>query len=148
MKGNLVNSKWFLSIIVASLLMPLSSCSERRESLSSNTRQSFDITYSKKEIVIESSTKTGKDHFFKKDGEYFSSSDSILFFSVVRDTILNATSGGIDYKTIIKKEENGQFTTSNYLVSNTGCLFFLISYSYDSDYHISKIVKCANVVYQ
>ena len=71
MKGNLVNSKWFLSIIVASLLMPLSSCSERRESLSSNTRQSFDITYSKKEIVIESSTKTEKDHFFKKDGEYW-----------------------------------------------------------------------------
>ena len=66
MKGNLVNSKWFLSIIVASLLMPLSSCSERRESLSSNTRQSFDITYSKKEIVIESSTNTGKDHFLKK----------------------------------------------------------------------------------
>ena len=82
MKGNLVNSKWFLLIIVASLLIPLSSCSERRESLSSNTRQSFDITYSKKEIVIESSTKTGKDHFFKKDGEYFSSSDSILFFGV------------------------------------------------------------------
>ena len=49
MKGNLVNSKWFLSIMVASLLMPLSSCSERRESLSSNTRQSFYITYSKME---------------------------------------------------------------------------------------------------
>ena len=77
-------------MIVASLLMPLSSCHGNRKRLSSNEESSFLITYSQKEIVIESIKKKGVvEHFFYKNGEYFASSDSILFFSTVKDTILN-----------------------------------------------------------
>ena len=63
-----------------------------RKRLSSNEESSFLITYSKKEIVIESTKSNGVvDHFFYKNGEYFASSDSILYFSTVKDTILNVT---------------------------------------------------------
>ena len=127
--------------------MPLYSCSERKSSLFSNEQSSLYITYSKKEIVIKSS-RGDAEHFFLKDGEYFDSSDSTLFFSVVRDTILNVTNSGIDYKIIVEKGEDGQFKTSSYLVNDSGCLYFLISYCYDSNYHISKVVKCDNVIHQ
>ena len=68
------NMKKFLEInslalimIVAVLLMLLSSCHGNRKRLSSNEESSFLITYSKKEIVIES-TKSNDvvDHFSDK----------------------------------------------------------------------------------
>lgn len=141
--------KHYLIMIVASLLMPLSSCHGNRKRLSSNEESSFLITYSQKEIVIESIKKKGVvEHFFYKNGEYFASSDSILFFSTVKDTILNVTSYDNKYKIIIKKEKDGVYKTSSYYVNDMGCLYFLISYSYDSKYQIFQIEKCNNVVYQ
>ena len=54
-------------MIVASLLMPLSSCHGNKKRLSSNEESSFLITYSQKEIVIESIKKKGVvEHFFYK----------------------------------------------------------------------------------
>lgn len=54
-------------MIVASLLMPLSSCHGNRKRLSSNEESSFLITYSQKEIVIESIKNKGVvEHFFIK----------------------------------------------------------------------------------
>ena len=79
------------------------------------------------------------EHFFYKNGEYFASSDSILFFSTVKDTILNVTSYDNKYKIIIKKEKDGVYKTSSYYVNDMGCLYFLISYSYDSKYQIFQI---------
>ena len=149
MRKCLVIKKIALIMIVASLLMPLSSCHGNRKRLSSNEESSFLITYSQKEIVIESIKKKGVvEHFFYKNGEYFASSDSILFFSTVKDTILNVTSYDNKYKIIIKKEKDGVYKTSSYYVNDMGCLYFLISYSYDSKYQILQIEKCNNVVYQ
>lgn len=54
MRKSLVIKKIALIMIVASLLMPLSSCHGNRKRLSSNEESSFLITYSQKEIVIES----------------------------------------------------------------------------------------------
>ena len=89
MRKCLVIKKIALIMIVASLLMPLSSCHGNRKRLSSNEESSFLITYSQKEIVIESIKKKGVvEHFFYKNGEYFASSDSILFFSTVKDLSL------------------------------------------------------------
>ncbi|MEH2904391.1 hypothetical protein [Segatella copri] len=148
MRKCLVIKKIALIMIVASLLMPLSSCHGNRKRLSSNEESSFLITYSQKEIVIESIKKGVVEHFFYKNGEYFASSDSILFFSTVKDTILNVTSYDNKYKIIIKKEKDGVYKTSSYYVNDMGCLYFLISYSYDSKYQIFQIEKCKNVVYQ
>ena len=107
------------------------------------------LLISKKEIVIESTKSNGVvDHFFYKNGEYFASSDSILFFSTVKDTILNVTSYEKKYKIIIKKERDGVYKTSSYYVNDKGSLYFLISYSYDSKYQIFQIEKGSNVVYQ
>lgn len=105
MKKFLEINSFTLIMIVAALLMLLSSCHGNRKRLSSNEESSFLITYSKKEIVIESTKSNGVvDHFFYKNGEYFASSDSILYFSTVKDTILNVTSYEQKYKIIIKKE--------------------------------------------
>lgn len=85
MRKCLVIKKIALIMIVASLLMPLSSCHGNRKRLSSNEESSFLITYSQKEIVIESIKKKGVvEHFFYKNGEYFASSDSILFFQQLK----------------------------------------------------------------
>lgn len=54
----------------------------------------------------------------------------------------------INTKIIIKKEKDGVYKTSSYYVNDMGCLYFLISYSYDSKYQIFQIEKCNNVVYQ
>ena len=149
MKKFLEINSFALIMIVAALLMLLSSCHGNRKRLSSNEESSFLITYSKKEIVIESTKSNGVvDHFFYKNGEYFASSDSILFFSTVKDTILNVTSYEQKYKIIIKKERDGVYKTSSYYVNDKGSLYFLISYSYDSKYQIFQIEKGSNVVYQ
>ena len=144
-----INSFALIMIVAAALLMLLSSCHGNRKRLSSNEESSFLITYSKKEIVIESTKSNGVvDHFFYKNGEYFASSDSVLFFSTVKDTILNVTSYEKKYKIIIKKERDGVYKTSSYYVNDMGSLYFLISYSYDSKYQIFQIEKGSNVVYQ
>jgi len=145
MRKSLVIKKIALIMIVASLLMPLSSCHGNKKRLSSNEESSFLITYSQKEIVIES-IRNGV--VFYKNGEYFASSDSILFFSTVKDTIINVSSCERTYKIIIKKEKDGVYKTYSYYVNDMGCLYFLISYSYDSKYQIFQIEKCTNVVYQ
>lgn len=149
MKKFLEINSFALIMIVAALLMLLSSCHGNRKRLSSNEESSFLITYSQKEIVIESTKSNGVvDHFFYKNGEYFASSDSVLFFSTVKDTILNVTSYETKYKIIIKKERDGVYKTSSYYVNDKGSLYFMISYSYDSKYRIFQIEKCSNVVYQ
>ena len=144
-----INSFALIMIVAAALLMLLSSCHGNRKRLSSNEESSFLITYSKKEIVIESTKSNGVvDHFFYKNGEYFASSDSILFFSTLKDTILNVTSYEKKYKIIIKKERDGVYKTSSYYVNDKGSLYFMISYSYDSKYQIFQIEKGSNVMYQ
>ena len=149
MKKFLEINSFALIMIVAALLMLLSSCHGNRKRLSSNEESSFLITYSKKEIVIESTKSNGVvDHFFYKNGEYFASSDSILFFSTVKDTILNVKSYEKKYKIIINKERDGVYKTSSYYVNDKGSLYFMISYSYDSKYRIFQIEKGSNVVYQ
>ena len=149
MRKCLVIKKIALIMIVASLLMPLSSCHGNRKRLSSNEESSFLITYSQKEIVIESTKSNGVvTHYFYKHGEYFASSDSILFFSTLKDTILNVTIYEKKYKIIIKKERDGVYKTSSYYVNDKGSLYFMISYSYDSKYQIFQIEKGSNVVYQ
>ena len=148
MKKFLEINSFALIMIVAALLMLLSSCHGNRKRLSSNEESSFLITYSKKEIVIESTKSNGVvDHFFYKNGEYFASSDSILFFSTLKDTILNVT---IYEKKIQNnnKERDGVYKTSSYYVNDKGSLYFMISYSYDSKYQIFQIEKGSNVVYQ
>ena len=112
MRKSLVIKKFALYHIVASLLMPLSSCHGNKKRLSSNEESSFLITYSQKEIVIESIRNGVVEHFFYKNGEYFASSDSILFFSTVKDTIINVTSCERTYKIIIKKEKDGVYNNT------------------------------------
>lgn len=95
-------------MIVASLLMLLSSChgnSKRschensKRLFPSKRKDSYLITYSKNEIVVESDN--GATHFIYKNGEYFTSSfgsDSIVFFSTVKDYRLKITSDtGLHY---------------------------------------------------
>ena len=69
-------------MIVASLLMLLSSCHGNRKRLfPSKLKDSYLITYSKNEIVVASDGSAS--HFIYKNGEYYTSfgSDSIVFFS-------------------------------------------------------------------
>ena len=92
-------------MIVASLLMLLSSCPENSKRLfPSKRKDSYLITYSKNEIVVESDN--GATHFIYKNGEYFTSSfgsDSIVFFSTVKDYRLKITDDtGLHYKIIIE----------------------------------------------
>ena len=74
-------------MIVASLLMLLASCHGNSKRLfPSKLKDSYLITYSKNEIVVESDDDAT--HFIYKNGEYFTSSfgsDSIVFFSTVKD---------------------------------------------------------------
>lgn len=153
MKRNLVISKFVLLMIVASLLIPLSSCNKKRIRLSSDEPLSYFITYLKDEIIINSSEPHQlSSHFFYKDGEYFSSRDSMLYFSTIRDTILNNNNGGTSLRVVIKKEKEGLFKTSSYIVNNTvtddGPIFLYITYYYDSKYRISKVIKDTMLEYK
>ena len=117
-------------MIVASLLMLLSSChgnSKRschensKRLFPSKRKDSYLITYSKNEIVVESDN--GATHFIYKNGEYFTSfgSDSIVFFSTVKDYRLKITSDtGLHYKIIIEKGDNGVYKTTTYLITDKG----------------------------
>lgn len=152
MKRNLVISKFVLLMIVASLLIPLSSCNKKRIRLSSDEPLSYFITYLKDEIIINSSEPHQlSSHFFYKDGEYFSSRDSMLYFSTIRDTVLN-NNGGTSLRVVIKKEKEGLFKTSSYIVNNTvtddGPIFLYITYYYDSKYRISKVIKDTMLEYK
>lgn len=153
MKRNLVISKFVLLMIVASLLIPLSSCNKKRIRLSSDKPLSYFITYLKDEIIINSSEPHQlSSHFFYKDGEYFSSRDSMLYFSTIRDTVLNNNNGGTSLRVVIKKEKEGLFKTSSYIVNNTvtddGPIFLYITYYYDSKYRISKVIKDTMLEYK
>ena len=153
MKRNLVISKFVLLMIVASLLIPLSSCNKKRIRLSSDEPLSYFITYLKDEIIINSSEPHQlSSHFFYKDGEYFSSRDSMLYLSTIRDTILNNNNGGTSLRVVIKKEKEGLFKTSSYIVNNTvtddGPIFLYITYYYDSKYRISKVIKDTMLEYK
>ena len=146
-------------MIVASLLMSLSSChgnSKRschensKRLFPSKRKDSYLITYSKNEIVVESDN--GATHFIYKNGEYFTSSfgsDSIVFFSTVKDYRLKITSDtGLHYKIIIEKGDNGVYKTTTYLITDKGCDHPTISYSYDSNYKILQVEKLRYVVYK
>lgn len=153
MKRNLVISKFVLLMIVASLLIPLSSCNKKRIRLSSDEPLSYFITYLKDEIIINSSEPHQlSSHFFYKDGEYFSSRDSMLYFSTIRDNSLNNNNGGTSLRVVIKKEKEGLFKTSSYIVNNTvtddGPIFLYITYYYDSKYRISKVIKDTMLEYK
>ena len=108
-------------MIVASLLMLLSSCHGNSKRLfPSKRKDSYLITYSKNEIVVESDN--GATHFIYKNGEYFTSSfgsDSIVFFSTVKDYRLKITDDtGLHYKIIIEKGDNGVYKTTTYNHTN------------------------------
>lgn len=137
-------------MIVASLLMLLSSCHGNRKRLfPSKLKDSYLITYSKNEIVVESDGIA--DHFIYKNGEYFTScgSDSIVFFSTVEDyNIIKVSDEGHNYEIIIEKEKNGVYKTTTYYVTNQGCYYPAISYSYDSNYKILQVEKFRNIVYK
>ena len=137
-------------MIVASLLMLLSSCHGNRKRLfPSKLKDSYLITYSKNEIVVASDV--GASHFIYKNGEYFASfgSDSIVFFSTVEDyNIIKVSDEGHNYEIIIEKEKNGVYKTTTYYVTNKGCHYPAISYSYDSNYKILQVEKFRNIVYK
>ena len=137
-------------MIVASLLMLLSSCHENSKRLfPSKRKDSYLITYSKNEIVVESDDDAT--HFIYKNGEYFTSfgSDSIVFFSTVEDyNIIKVSDEGHNYEIIIEKEKNGVYKTTTYFVTNQGCHHPAISYSYDSNYKILQVEKFRNIVYK
>ena len=112
-------------MIVASLLMLLSSCHGNSKRLfPSKRKDSYLITYSKNEIVVESDN--GATHFIYKNGEYFTSSfgsDSIVFFSTVKDYRLKITDDtGLHYKIIIEKGDNGVYKTTTYLIQIRGAI--------------------------
>ena len=137
-------------MIVASLLMLLSSChGNSKRLLPSKLKSSYLVTYSKNEIVVESDDDAT--HFIYKNGEYFTSfgSDSIVFFSTVKDYRLKITSDtGLHYKIIIEKGDNGVYKTTTYLITDKGCDHPTISYSYDSNYQILQVEKFRNIVYK
>lgn len=138
-------------MIVASLLMLLASCHGNSKRLfPSKLKDSYLITYSKNEIVVESDDDAT--HFIYKNGEYFTSSfgsDSIVFFSTVKDYRLKITSDtGLHYKIIIEKGDNGVYKTTTYLITDKGCDHPTISYSYDSNYKILQVEKLRNIVYK
>ena len=136
-------------MIVASLLMLLSSCHGNRKRLfPSKLKDSYLITYSKNEIVVASDV--GASHFIYKNGEYFASfgSDSIVFFSTVEDYILKISEEGQNYEIIIEKGKNGVYKTTTYFVTNKGCYHPTISYSYDSNYKILQVEKLRYIVYK
>lgn len=153
-------SKTFENLLLEiSLLMLLSSChgnSKRschensKRLFPSKRKDSYLITYSKNEIVVESDN--GATHFIYKNGEYFTSSfgsDSIVFFSTVKDYRLKITSDtGLHYKIIIEKGDNGVYKTTTYLITDKGCDHPTISYSYDSNYKILQVEKLRYVVYK
>ena len=144
-------SKTFENLLLEiSLLMLLSSChgnSKRschensKRLFPSKRKDSYLITYSKNEIVVESDN--GATHFIYKNGEYFTSSfgsDSIVFFSTVKDYRLKITSDtGLHYKIIIEKGDNGVYKTTTYLITDKGCDHPTISYRYDSIYKIIQV---------
>lgn len=147
--------KIFFLLSLVTFIVPLnSSCVSpyhKKTSLSSNEHSTYDITYSENEIKVESpDMATSKSHFYYKNGEYYGSQDSTLFFSVVRDTVINITDEyGHKYRIEIEKMNNGQYKTSTYFINEVqGGIYFLISYVYDSKYHISKITKSEFVDYQ
>lgn len=138
-------------MIVASLLMLLASCHGNSKRLfPSKLKDSYLITYSKNEIVVESDDDAT--HFIYKNGEYFTSSfgpDSIVFFSTVKDYRLKITSDtGLHYKIIIEKGDNGVYKTTTYLITDKGCDHPTISYSYDSNYKILQVEKLRYIVYK
>ena len=116
----------------------------------SKRKDSYLITYSKNEIVVESDN--GATHFIYKNGEYFTSSfgsDSIVFFSTVKDYRLKITDDtGLHYKIIIEKGDNGVYKTTTYLITDKGCDHPTISYSYDSNYKILQVEKLRYIVYK
>ena len=141
MKKNSVIIKTVLSMIVVSFLIQLSSCDKKQIRLSYYERPSYLITYSKNEIVIKSSKKKEAEHFNFKNGEYFNSKDSTLFFSVIKDTIVSIRNKEITFKMEIEKENNGLFKTTRFLLHNPGPKFSYSIYYYDSKYQISKIIE-------
>lgn len=125
---NLVINVIFLLCLLTFIIMSLSSCNgfshHERSSLSSNEHSTFYITYSKNDIAVRSSKDTRTDHFFYNHGEYYTS-DSTLFFSVVRDTAFNITDDyGHKHKIEIEKMKNGQYMTSSYLINEGGIYFY------------------------
>lgn len=54
----------------------------------------------------------------------------MLYFSTIRDTVLNNNNGGTSLRVVIKKEKEGLFKTSSYIVHNTvtddGPIFYML----------------------
>ena len=134
MKKNSVIIKTVLSMIVVSFLIQLSSCDKKQIRLSYYERPSYLITYSKNEIVIKSSKKKEAEHFFYKNGEYFNSKESTLFFSVIKDTIVSIRNKEITFKMEIEKENNGH--------SRLPGFYYIIP---DPNFHIVYITMILNI---
>ncbi len=121
------------------MLTSLSACDKR---MVPHVHEHFNIAREDGKIIVKSSQKGHVTSFYYyKDGEYYDTSDSILFFSTKKDTTFNVLSCGIEYQIVIKKEDKNQYSTTSYLMRRDHCPVFLISYVYNSNYDILKIIK-------
>lgn len=142
MKNNLPIKINSLAVIMSAVLLTsLSSCDTR---MRPHVNEYFDIAHENGEIIVKSPQKENSS-FYYKDGEYYDSSDSTLFFSTKKDTTINCIFCGIKYQIVIKKENENQYSTTSYLMRDHYHPVFLISYVYNSNYDILKIIRYKNV---
>lgn len=142
MKKNLPIKINSLAVITtAVLLTSLSSCDTK---MRPHVNEYFDVVHENGKITVKSPQKEDS-YFFYKDGEYYDLSDSTLFFSTKKDTTINLISFGIKYQIVIKKENENQYSTTSYLMRDYYHPVFLISYVYNSNYDILKIIRYENV---
>lgn len=138
MKKNLSIKIKHLAIMVPVLLTLLSACDKR---MRPHVHEHFNVAREDGKIIVKSSSKGHVTSiFYYKDGEYYDSSDSALFFSTKKDTTINVFFCGIKYQIVIKKENENQYSTTSYLIRDHYPVF-LVSYVYNSNYDILKIIQ-------
>lgn len=87
MKKNLSIKIKHLAIMVPVLLTLLSACDKR---MRPHVHEHFNVAREDGKIIVKSSSKGHVTSiFYYKDGEYYDSSDSTLFFSTKKDTTIN-----------------------------------------------------------
>lgn len=138
-----------ISIVAVSLLLLLTLSCETKIKLFPQLKLSYEITYSDKKITIKSTNTSVPSDFFLKDGEYYAQSDSVLFFSTKRDTVIyyKDKTTGLKYRTDIEKCKNNEFKTSSYFVGY-GRQLFMIAYIYDSNYKILRVERMAYIKFE
>lgn len=152
MKKILTIRKLLVLGLAASLMMTLNfSCkSPSREVLrfSPEGQPTFYVTYLEKEIEVSSSESPNPDRFFLRNGEYFRVEDSVLFFSTVRDTVIDLRYTDLKYKITIERLNDDQYRTSCFFLREPISSNLFITYTYDSKYHIFQISQAHTAVYK